>query len=347
MFSERLGDPRSLSRGILNAMVLHLDAGITIVHAITGYVFTTASKLVLRPQHLDAGNPSSRQSHRRHHGIPGPSSQSIHPSPRDGSLAGKTASVKDSSGNTVCSCTLSPFTCSCTFTAPSSPGTYTYYVYVGTSSASSTLSVKYCKYNPYSGKRGCCDSSTDCVDYDGKCVSSGSWGNGNGLPLDYCYNGDWNLGYCVESEESCLNTGGIEYTTDTSGCEIYELGCYPYDRYFVVTAVIECTSDRNCPGYDPNTHLKRYCDTSIYKCKTLASCVDNTECEGGWCCDYITQSYKCVSRGTILSSVGKSYICDPPEGFINFSSENTNIQVSKKLTLLDLLINPFSYFLKK
>ena len=145
---------------------------------------------MLRPQHPDAGNPSSRQSHRRHHGIPGPFSQSIHPSPRDGSLAGKTASVKDSSGNTVCSCTLLPFTCSCDFTAPSSIGTYTYYVYVGTSSASSTLSVKYCKSNPYSGKRGCCDNANDCVDYNGNCVRSGSWGNGDGFPLDYCYNGD-------------------------------------------------------------------------------------------------------------------------------------------------------------
>jgi hypothetical protein len=269
------------------------------------------------------------------------------PSPRDGSLAGKTASVKDSSGNTVCSCTLSPFTCSCTFTAPSSPGTYTHYVYVDTSSASSTLSVKYCKSNPYSGKTGCCDNSNDCVDYDGNCVSSGSWGKGNGLPLDYCYNGGWKLGFCVMSEESCLQTAGIEYTSDTSGCESYSLGCYPYDREFVVTAVIECTSDRNCPGYDPNTHLKRYCDTSTYKCKTIQSCSSNDQCESGWCCDTITGAKDCKAKGTILSSGGKSWLCDPPEGFVSLSNKNTNTQASKKLTLLDLLINPFSYFLKR
>jgi hypothetical protein len=137
-----------------------------------------------------------------------------------------------------------------------------------------------------------------------------------------------------------LRTAGIEYTSDTSGCNLYELGCYPYDRKFVATAVIECTSDRNCPGYDPNTHLKRYCDISTYKCKTIEKCGKNDECEGGWCCDYITPTYKCVGKGTIFSGGGKSWLCDPPEGFVN-------TQANKKLTLLDLLINPFSYFLKR
>jgi hypothetical protein len=218
--------------------------------------------------------------------------------------------------------------------------------------ASSTLSVKYCKSNPYSGKTGCCDRSTDCVDYDGKCVSSGSWGNGNGLPVDYCYSGGWKLGYCVESEESCLITAGIEYTSDISGCTFYSLGCYPYDRRFVVTSVIECSSDRNCPGYDPNTHLRRYCDIYTYKCKTLGSCTTNTDCEGGWCCDRDSSlpsscrlSGSCVAKGTIMCN--SQYICDPPEGFVSLSNKNTNTQANKKLTLLDLLINPFSYFLKR
>jgi hypothetical protein len=264
------------------------------------------------------------------------------------SLANKVTTVKDSSGNTVCSCTLSPFTCSCTFTAPSSPGTYTYYVYAGTSSASSTLSVKYCKSNPYSGKTGCCDYSDDCVDYDGNCVRSGSWGKGNGLPLDYCYKGDWKLGYCVQSEEACLQTAGIEYTSDTSGCVIYSLGCYPYDREFVVTSVIECSSDRNCPGYDPNTHLKRYCDTDTHTCKPLTSCSANKDCEDGWCCDKLVGGAgSCKRKGEIVQYGGKSYICDPPEGFVSLSNKNTNTQANKKLTLLDLLINPFSYFFKK
>jgi hypothetical protein len=49
------------------------------------------------------------------------------------------------------------------------------------------------------------------------------------------------------------------------------------------------------------------------------------------------------------SSGEKSYIQDPPEVLVNSSNEeiNTNNQTEKKLTLLDLLINPFSYFFKK
>jgi hypothetical protein len=98
--------------------------------------------------------------------------------------------------------------------------------------------------------------------------------------------------------------------------------------------------------------LKMYCDTNTHTCQTIEKCADNTECEGGWCCDKdpkIPQgcqgSGSCVAKGTIMCN--NQYICDPPEGFVSSSSENTNIQVSKKLTLLDLLINPFSYFFKK
>jgi len=43
------------------------------------------------------------------------------------------------------------------------------------------------------------------------------------------------------------------------------------------------------------------------------------------------------------------YIYDPPEGVVNSSNENIKIndQANKRLTLFDLLINPFSYFFKK
>jgi hypothetical protein len=90
-----------------------------------------------------------------------------------------------------------------------------------------------------------------------------------------------------------------------------------------------------------------YCDISTRTCKAIASCYRNDQCESGWCCDDKTPTYKCVYKGTIISSGGKSWLCDPPEGFVSLSNKNTNTQASKKLTLLDLLINPFSYFFKK
>jgi hypothetical protein len=85
----------------------------------------------------------------------------------------------------------------------------------------------------------------------------------------------------------------------------------------------------------------------IHTCQTKPSCADNTECEGGWYCDTITGAKDCKVNGTILSSGGKFWICDPPEGFVSSSNENINTQTNKKLTLLDLLINPFSYFFKR
>jgi hypothetical protein len=117
------------------------------------------------------------------------------------------------------------------------------------------------------------------------------------------------------------------------------------------TGVKCCQSDSDCPSYNSTNHLKMYCHTRTHTCQTIGRCGKNDECEDGWCC--YSQDYggsgTCKQKGEIISYGGKSYICDPPEGFISSSSEeiNTNNQANKKLTLLDLLINPFSYFFKK
>jgi hypothetical protein len=88
----------------------------------------------------------------------------------------------------------------------------------------------------------------------------------------------------------------------------------------------------------------------IHTCKTIEKCGKNDECEDGWCCDKpVGGTGTCKQKGETISYGGRSYICDPPEGFVDSSNEeiNTNNQANKKLTLLDLLINPFSYFLKR
>jgi len=83
------------------------------------------------------------------------------------------------------------------------------------------------------------------------------------------------------------------------------------------TGVICCQRDSDCPAYDPNTHLKTYCDSDTHTCKTIPSCSSSDQCESGWCCDIISGAKNCKAQGTILSYGGKSYICDPPEGFVN------------------------------
>jgi len=123
------------------------------------------------------------------------------------------------------------------------------------------------------------------------------------------------------------------------------------------TGTICCQSDSDCVGYDSTTHTKYVCECpdssrcsitgSSYTCKPKGKCSSNSDCDSGWCCDYsVGGTGSCRQKGTITSYGGRSYLCDPPEGFVNSSNEeiNTNTQGNKKLTLLDLLINPFYYF---
>jgi hypothetical protein len=116
------------------------------------------------------------------------------------------------------------------------------------------------------------------------------------------------------------------------------------------TGVICCRSDSDCPSYNSTNHLKMYCDTDEHICKTIERYGKNDECEGNWCCDKDPKlpsgcqgSGSCVGKGKIVCN--NQYICDPPEGFINSDENtNTNTQANKKLTLFDLLTNPFYYF---
>jgi hypothetical protein len=162
--------------------------------------------------------------------------------------------------------------------------------------------------------------------------------------------GSWYYAYCETEMDECFYGWLIEYYLVDNGklyWEYHNCSDDPINKV-CIDGHCGCTDNSHCPGYDPNTHLKYYCDARTHTCQTLKSCVDNTECEDGWCCDKLVGGTgSCKQKGNITSYGGKSYICDPPEGFVSSSSENANIQTSKKLTLLDLLVNPFSYFFKK
>lgn len=214
----------------------------------------------------------------------------------------------------------------------------------------------YYKTNPWSGKWACCDSSTDCVDYNGNCVDSGSWGNGNNDgPKDHCEDGEWRLGHCAATNKSST-CHPVEYLTDTSGCEEFTYWCPPYDFKIVIpgevpykdtTTIPSCNKDDDCKGYDPVTHTKYVCECpdsskcsitgNSYTCKPKGSCSAPSDCVDGWCCSTpdIGGGGTCQKQGTIKSYQGKSYLCDPP-GFTS--------SVNKQLTLLDFLLkfNPFS-----
>jgi len=102
-----------------------------------------------------------------------------------------------------------------------------------------------------------------------------------------------------------------------------------------------CQSDGDCSGYDPTTHLKLICDTSTHTClylQTLSILVLFLKIVLIIGAAMIKLEPKdCKSKGTILSVGGKSWLCDPPEGFVSLSEER-----NKPLTLFDFLINFFS-----
>ena len=115
---------------------------------------------------------------------------------------------------------------------------------------------------------------------------------------------------------------------------------------------LECTSDENCTGYDPNTHTKLVCECpagpptctykgNSYSCVPLQSCSSNDQCDEGFCCDADPNgpggSGQCVSKG--IYSTNSQYLCDPPNWV---SVESEDIQVEKSKSFWDILISFFS-----
>jgi hypothetical protein len=166
---------------------------------------------------------------------------------------------------------------------------------------------------------GCCCRFTTCTK-DSDCPAIDTDGGNNIYSKGTCY-----PRYCTPTGQCKIPDGaGVTDECSLTGYGIIEAmpaSDYPntcIQRFYNCPSghicldgacVPGCNSDSDCPKYDPNTHLKMYCDTTIHKCTTIGSCSTNTDCEGEWCCDYITGTRECVSKGTILSSGGKSYIC--------------------------------------
>ena len=87
--------------------------------------------------------------------------------------------------------------------------------------------------------------------------------------------------------------------------------------------------------------------SNFHTCKTKKSCRTNLDCADGWCCtsDILPSTHeeygKRKSEGTAINYNGKSYLCDPLNGFI--SSENQIGSLTKKqINLIDVIIDIFS-----
>lgn len=87
---------------------------------------------------------------------------------------------------------------------------------------------------------------------------------------------------------------------------------------------------------------------SSYTCKPKSSCDSNSDCDPNYCCDTITGSKKCKSKGTIINSGGKSYLCDPPYGFDTTESEVNQTSEEQKVeatSLIDVIFGILSKIL--
>ena len=184
------------------------------------------------------------------------------------------------------------------------------------------------------------DGAIDCADPDCSCVRFGD---------EICVGG---TSYVCSSSNLCqsLSCGGSTYRC------VYNSSI---GRYYWSTSLPSgfCCSDNDCSGYDPNTHTKLVCNCPnvdycslqdstkpYYTCQALPSCSQPADCEDNWCCDIYVDRGTCKQEGSIITYNGKSYLCDPPEGFVSTSlaSSSQSLQVQENKNIFDLIINFFS-----
>jgi hypothetical protein len=64
------------------------------------------------------------------------------------------------------------------------------------------------------------------------------------------------------------------------------------------------------------------CDLNTYTCTNCGPCEASYHCKDTYCCPneidgYVraTGDYNCTQKGRVINFQGKSYLCDPPNGF--------------------------------
>ena len=224
-----------------------------------------------------------------------------------------------------------------------------------------------------------CDSSQECdclltgeicqyyISSDGSGHWLWNWPNDydeNGSPWQECFDGHDNdcdgKVDCSDSNCDCVLNGDKskicvdgEKKVCSSSNKGEEVVCKGTTYYCDGTAWVirpkECTSDADCTGYDPETHLILVCDCpekecslhekKDYTCKPKLWCDSPSDCDRDYCCDKLVGgSGHCVDAGSIVEYEGKSWLCDPPAWvFIEEGREQKSTQ-----NVFELLINLFS-----
>jgi len=166
------------------------------------------------------------------------------------------------------------------------------------------------------------------------------------------YKGEATNEYTFSQSECTARGSSIDITVRTTDIERadgstidLDYGTYDFVLYCTVSTgsltvsnpspscsveIVECLSNDDCTGYDPETNIKLVCDCpdkdkcslhkkNDYTCKPKPTCENNDECAPDWCCtadpnlpaECKEREGECVSQGDIRCDL--KYLCDPPE----------------------------------
>ena len=225
-----------------------------------------------------------------------------------------------------------------------------------------------CDEKPCGGSKYICDGNNwvkmKANDDDSRlqCECHGHYWDGSGTSVTYLSGNKGSAPCCgdeIERREKWVSGAGIccyGVWKSGSGYECCTNADCPSDRpYCVNNKCVQCRNDDDCSGYDPNTHTKLVCECpsgctltgSSYTCKPKPTCSATSECADNYCC-YTSEmggDGSCKSRGTIINYDGKSYLCDPPYGFVTSENEINPITEEQEVettNLIDIIFEIFS-----
>jgi hypothetical protein len=190
------------------------------------------------------------------------------------------------------------------------------------------------------------DPSYGCYNYDDHCLNTTHlveyWIYDRWVVWDYYDCSQRTDGRTKCYDEANMNGRCVECYTD-SDCSQSTKG-----PKCLSSKVCGCESDSDCKNAgitcDAKGFSNRYaqCDTNTHTCTLCDACRIKDDCKDTYCCPreitgYVqaTGDYNCTQKGRIINFQGKSYLCDPPNGFIS------EVQTKQK-SLFEILFKFFN-----
>jgi len=163
---------------------------------------------------------------------------------------------------------------------------------------------------------------------------------------------------CVTYSDSCKDDKTVvEYYIDNYRIiqnETYDCSQRTDGLVHCVDGRCGCTSDNDCKvagitcdaqGY-PNRYAQ--CDLTTHTCTKCGACERKDDCKDTYCCPkeitgYVeaTNDYQCTQQGRIINFQGKSYLCDPLNGFTSKAQAKQKSLFESLFEFLNLWVQNF------